>query len=186
MKKFLSITLLVVASCLSLTSFGQQSICPGTTVSITVQGDFTATGAVDTTSHVYKTAQTMPVISYLDTVTHTAKTSDSLNLKVSSEVWQCGFQIDAQHLTHNGSGADSTTITLYGSKSGGNWQYPTGGWVSLQSWTMANNTNLQSFNYDINSGGIGGNAFTQYMIVTKVGELYAGTNAKVKGFFFWR
>jgi len=165
----------------------QQSVIPGIVSTLGAQGDLTSRGVFDTSLHSGQSAwqgANMPLVSILDTVTHTAKTADSVQEKVITQVGFLGFQVDVRQVVHNATGADSTTVTFYGTKSGGNWQYPNGGWVQLQQTTIANQTGLQSFYYDVNGGE--GNTWTNYMIVLKVGETYIGTSTSFKVWCIWR
>ena len=167
----------------------QQQVVPAQTPSLTAQGDMTATGATDTSMHAGTTAwkaSQNPLVTGTLTTNHTAKPADSVQEKVVSEVNHLGLQVDITQTVHNATGADSTTVTIYGSKTGGNWQYPYGGWVQLQQTTLSNVTTLQSINYDVNSSGPGGNPFTHYMVVVKVGELYTGTSCTWKSYLLWR
>ena len=175
---------------------GQQKVVKSQITTIVAQGDMTATGVIDTTVHTWYSVVPigqsnagqiqMPLQSPLDSTTHAAKVADTVQLKVMSEVNEIGFQVDLTQYSHNATGADSTTVTIYGSKAGGGWQYSGGGWVQLQQTTLTNQTAIQSINFDVNSSGVGGNPFTNYFIVVKVGETYAGTAVKWKAWCLWR
>lgn len=157
--------------------------------SITMGGDFnngtgdTSTKAYGLTSAGGRTAvSTFPVMSArLDSTTHTAAANDSVCAKLSGYYNSVTLEIRAVQV--GAVRCDSTTFYVWGSASGVS---PGKGVLKqLTSFTMANTTNQQIFQYTFNTTG-GGWPYTGLRVTAVNGNLSTNSNCAWQPFLLIR
>ncbi len=175
MRKFVQVLIfaLTCACGCGTVSFGQQNVFKATAPKVFMRGSFQG-GTYDTTGRWWGLKQetgVLPNANYplfsarRDTVTHTAAFNDSVWCSFPQYANCLSIEIQAKQV--GAVRADSTVFYVWGSKSGAD-PY-SGTYKLLTSFTMANTTNQQVFQYDFNSGGVWD--FTGFRITAVNGNL---------------